>query len=1199
MLDNADPLKAIVESANDLGWPNREVTAGTNADVSPFRRVHALYEANGLLKGAPYVVWDDWDVSLDGGKGNWHGAGLHVMEGPAIFAVVQRIYSYAQLIQDTLLLPGDFFGLSGFSYRLLTTKRVIRFKVRDAGSPEGFSARLETKDGVPVLDVTVPAIEPEEWSELPAATRDAAVAPIFLFRSQLGSGDPLHPSLAETDELKAIIRTLARQVESSQAAEIILSNVADAATRSEPAKSMVVACLVLSSIFFRLTRRLRINSAVYVPGRGFKPSASGGSDEPQEAAEECAGGMYYWATPDTRTSLAALTACESFRCLRSSVGDHARKVADHAKRHAKAAIMSRNFSHNVGSHCLANPRLHSVLGTQESTASQVLSVFHSYAQGRLDFMARTMSGGEERPEPLFFINDVMNGFFRQGVLLDTLVEDLGFPARLLQFDIQLPGEAIVSFTWKPEADGEGVDSTQPHGICRFAAAGARSSLPDVIVGIPGGMIGCHALYAFLENTLRNAVKYGAAREALAATRGRLVITLKLERRKVFSTPRPKDSGVSEAWVVTVTDNVSSDNDDATSDAIRQFISEPLIDEAGLPTSRGHGIQEMKVCAGILAGRLAFGADDEDSACTASSLASSTGVEPLTDASFEGLIRRRLASRGADFRPIRSREPLRCFSEPSSDGTAKLTYQFLLPVPVLLAVAVASQDTQWRRKLPAFVRCCADVDTLVGIGAHFAVLLDRQADDARQIKSVVLRIARIHHLLPFRLIVLTPDADRQMLWRQVLDDETGVVRDGSKVPPRRVRISADTALFQDIDGLRVASADWQEDASTGEGNWEAIILHLYDAWLRAYKNAPPSRDGTWKLAIGFNRPPEQVFGKGSPWDDKVTQFGRKPGNSCIAVLVRALTDMSGDETRSSANWPGGLDLSDAIDAEQASKLDCKSFLIFDNHGAVFPGVHETDVDLSASSRFAQEVGLKQGLSLYQSLESPPATEFGFGWFIYSLVEAALTRIAVMDERFAQACLHGNTQGAILGGAELRFQKAGLFPVFSASRNPQERLFVSDKIKQAAAMRQAGHDDPHWNWEALTRDCDGFTTSEGVCIGNEGASLHVIASAEEMAAVRLLSSVELEADILVFHEGVADVLHRAGLWQDEETWKLYGCAPSVVRTSGRGRDTRHLGVYLKGSLPFLEFSELSEHTYRSLNKLAIARALLGALGEQAGK
>lgn len=174
--------------------------------------------------------------------------------------------------------------------------------------------------------------------------------------------------------------------------------------------------------------------------------------------------------------------------------------------YAKAAIMSRNFSHNVGSHSLANPYLHQSIGI-ENLADPVridikhrLEKFHSYAQGRLDFLARAISESEERPEPLFFLNDVLErGFFSQGVLLDTFIEDIGFPASKIEFHVIIrksneSDPLYAVYNWNKDR----------HWFIRDE----DSDIEDLVVGIPGGMTSTHALYAFLENIMRNAVKYG-------------------------------------------------------------------------------------------------------------------------------------------------------------------------------------------------------------------------------------------------------------------------------------------------------------------------------------------------------------------------------------------------------------------------------------------------------------------------------------------------------------------------------------------------------------------------------------------------------------------------------------------------------------------------------------------------------------------
>nr|VFK43673.1 MAG: hypothetical protein BECKSD772E_GA0070983_10283 [Candidatus Kentron sp. SD]VFK44716.1 MAG: hypothetical protein BECKSD772F_GA0070984_11932 [Candidatus Kentron sp. SD]VFK79251.1 MAG: hypothetical protein BECKSD772D_GA0070982_10423 [Candidatus Kentron sp. SD] len=41
-------------------------------------------------------------------------------------------------------------------------------------------------------------------------------------------------------------------------------------------------------------------------------------------------------------------------------------------------------------------------------------------------------------------------------------------------------------------------------------------------------------------------------------------------------------------------------------------------------------------------------------------------------------------------------------------------------------------------------------------------------------------------------------------------------------------------------------------------------------------------------------------------------------------------------------------------------------------------------------------IKENLSLFQSLKSPPQEPFSFAWFVYSLLESALLNVAIVDQ-----------------------------------------------------------------------------------------------------------------------------------------------------------------------------------------------------------
>ena len=89
--------------------------------------------------------------------------------------------------------------------------------------------------------------------------------------------------------------------------------------------------------------------------------------------------------------------------------------------------------------------------------------------------------------------------------------------------------------------------------------------------------------------------------------------------------------------------------------------------------------------------------------------------------------------------------------------------------------------------------------------------------------------------------------------------------------------------------------------------------------------------------------------------------------------------------------------------------------------------------------------------------------------------------------------------------------------------------------------------------------------------------------------------LDCDILLIHEGALDLLtDKQGVnWEnDEGLASLFQLASAVVRTSGRGRTSKHLGEHL----PFIEFGEVSSALLTSRNKFSLVRGLLGSAGHE---
>ena len=117
---------------------------------------------------------------------------------------------------------------------------------------------------------------------------------------------------------------------------------------------------------------------------------------------------------------------------------------------------------------------------------------------------------------------------------------------------------------------------------------------------------------------------------------------------------------------------------------------------------------------------------------------------------------------------------------------------------------------------------------------------------------------------------------------------------------------------------------------------------------------------------------------------------------------------------------------------------------------------TEMPLAQSSRFHQRMGLADSLALFQALESPPATPFSFGWFLYSLAEAALTSVAILDERVVLATLEPVQDGFQLNyGRLLTHYKAGVFPLMTFSHHDggeTRHVHISENVDEAVAREE---------------------------------------------------------------------------------------------------------------------------------------------------
>jgi len=1053
----------------------------------------------------------------------------------------------------------------------------------------------------------------------------------------------------------------------------------------------------------------------------------------------------------------------------------------HKIRNARAAVLARNFSHIIGSHVLSNPHFSISLlsrswdlrkaeelfeesgseftdarfafrgerpgskkrqeawetgqSTLKKVEGKILSErapvihFHRFLQGRFDFIARAVEDVHDRPEPVFWVSDVIDGFRRQMAYLNTLVSDLGLS--LPQMEIHLhfdhpEGKEKGELTFRGGWNDRLVFNKWRIGTCCGYKGYPDPYKLSTLVGLPGGMTTAHAFYALLENIIRNSVKYGTHRkytrsdaekandgesdspkivadnlkpyhlhirlakegdafdlqiwdnysgaqdidnfslrivnteadwdgvkDTLDLTEGSerevLVgffddqLTVRAIAKKEKGTGKEEVEEVFPCWNCSGKDGVEEklaemakaqlrelakqnggDNDNSDQikreilrivtslpdfpqglyDSMVSKVNQELITDTGELNRKALGMQEMRICADYLSehpGKVKSGDENED--------------KPLLKIVKSKDIRKRQQESKAEI---------------DHPHFIPLTYQIPLEKPLLLAVW-NGEITNGQNGSDYIKSFSSDEnntwESLINAGAHLLVINGTKDEEKR--KELVEKIAADHTVLPYRILILCPACEKSNAngsddtscadaWRKILNK--------SAVPHRRVQIYSEDGQCKQIQGKYgglwkelFGSSAPNKDGFDQQDYDEKLVIRCRQAWLRAWK--PIQSGKTWDLWIGMERDADQVK---AAWREVTEKFE----DDLVWIGVKAFK--KGDKTHplhQSAERPQDTDY---WKNESTAKHCHKRALVFDNHGDCFREMrdHCEAMDFRKWSRFYQENGL-QNDDLYQTLAIPPASPFGFAFYIYNLVESCLAEVAVVDERLISDIAFNETSSTAnpgFGKNLQNHQRAAVWPVFTLKRDKsQTRGFYTSKQKEvvrqlvsgALGCSEKGDEMLREEGVYLVRDEDKSKNGDSdvtaakflvakPASGDGGREFELISGgckeARNDKCIAALGCDGIALDAIIIHEGTLDLVNKdpevkwdedkdkGGLNKNMEAlWKL---APTVIRTSGRGRDTKHF----PNEVPFAEFNEISGAILTSHNKYALTRAILGTSGSR---
>ncbi|MEO0273275.1 MAG: hypothetical protein ABIM30_09380, partial [candidate division WOR-3 bacterium] len=157
----------------------------------------------------------------------------------------------------------------------------------------------------------------------------------------------------------------------------------------------------------------------------------------------------------------------------------------YALRSAVAAVMARNMSHNIGSHVLTN-----VSTTTGVLNQQDVKILERFLQNRMDFIAQVSTDFPEWSFPFWFYRNLMRDFYMQHLLLKYIASSEGLkPWSYDDTSTNENGQLKIVV----KVNGKNIDNSN-----------------DVLVSIPGGVVGQHAFCVILEDIIRNAAKHGYA-----------------------------------------------------------------------------------------------------------------------------------------------------------------------------------------------------------------------------------------------------------------------------------------------------------------------------------------------------------------------------------------------------------------------------------------------------------------------------------------------------------------------------------------------------------------------------------------------------------------------------------------------------------------------------------------------------------------
>ena len=692
-------------------------------------------------------------------------------------------------------------------------------------------------------------------------------------------------------------------------------------------------------------------------------------------------------------TLMALASREVTKAMRKSVLKQARTSAI-------AAIAAQSLSHNIGSHALSDARLFSYEWEDFKKDGPALKDFHQYLQGRMDYVAQLIAETPPQAEPMYLFKDVLCEFFRQRLLLNRLISDRSVEGEGLSFKVSFPSETGAE-PKKITIDWEKIENLSEGNMDENW--NAEGGISDVLVAIPGGSVGRHALFSIFENMMRNSAKYGLKRDFLE-NKNNLEISIILR-----DPGEKKQGGQRDFWLLEIWDNFSGFEPVFKKGETNGFVKlaesfgKDVIENDGKPATGGHGMIEIKEAM-----RFLHPHEDEDARRDESGRLSPWACQPdchrtgehpeicdqCQDHAKECCL--------ANVTNIFNNEYGEQIFDKDENELGTLLYRVRLQRPRMVGVwCPGAQETAednvkegiFFRKTLTGTGTDEGGDSLADLAPYLLVIRDGPNVNPEEVCEQ--QLAEQHWRLPYRLFVVVDESlkevegkkrSREQVWKDAIEGwvkkipTVNQIKDDFKraseekfLPFQRVRLLKDDALLQEL------------NEAQGDTNL-SFINEVYLGWLKAFK--PKIEDKPWHLVLCFERPD----GAPSGWtEDFINQFNNHknqwPENDWgrCAVFYGPKGNVTNPVGKAANEYSANI-------CKRIEQPSPECMIHFGNHGSKAPG-HAAD----AGKAFTQAYGSTEAPHTFQQLYSPPQKPDVFNFYLLRLMEAALTKVWILDER----------------------------------------------------------------------------------------------------------------------------------------------------------------------------------------------------------